>query len=149
MPAETRARPLAVDGDDLLALAAETTRAGGSVWVHVRGASMTPAIPRGSDVRIGPVPARPLRRGDVVLARDPRGRPLVHRVWLRIGDRLWLKGDARVTPDRAVASGEILGMVEAVRRDGRLEAIPPRPRVRPRELAQRWRAVVRDALRGG
>jgi hypothetical protein len=149
MERESRAgRAVSVGTDDFLSIVADAVLAGGSSWVRVRGASMLPSIPRGSDVRVDPLPARGVSRGDVVLARGASGRPIAHRVWAIVGDRIWLKGDFRVTPDSPIRRGDIIGLVSMVRCAGSETPLSKRASRAPREIARRWRAFARDVLRG-
>ena len=149
MVAETTAgRAISVETDDFLALVVDVIAAGGRAWVHVRGASMLPSIPRDSQVRVDPLPPGGIARGDVVLARGVTGRPVAHRVWAVLGDRVWLKGDFRVTPDLPIGRADIIGVVAAVSTGGSVTAISKRAARTPREIARRWRAFARDVLRG-
>jgi signal peptidase I len=141
-------RVLSVETDDFLALVIDALSAGGSTWVRVRGASMLPTIPRGSQVRVDPLPAGGVRRGDVVLARGATGRPIAHRVWAIVGDRIWLKGDFRVSPDSPIRRADVIGLVSLVSFAGTTAMISKRASRAPREIARRWRAFARDVLRG-
>ena len=141
-------RSVAVNRNEFMTLVRETVSAGGSAWIHVRGASMLPAIPRGSEIRVDPLPAGGARRGDVVLASAMNGSPVAHRVWAALGERVWLKGDFRVTPDSPIRRADIIGLVSMVSSDGAVVAIPRRASRAPRDVARRWRAFAKDVLRG-
>lgn len=141
-------RAIGVETDDFVALVIDVLSAGGSAWVHVRGASMLPSIPRGSQVRVDPLPADRIRRGHVVLARGATGRPVAHRVWATLGDRVWLKGDFRVTPDLPIRQSDIIGVVGAVRCGESIATVSRHAPRAPREIARRWRAFARDVLHG-
>lgn len=139
-------RALPVDGTELLSVAKAATDAGNGIWILVRGASMLPAIPRFALIHV--VRARPdeVRRGDIVLARSADGHPVVHRVWFSLGQRLWLKGDFRVTPDAPITRSAVVGVVEAVRYGNRLSPPPARVSLAPLDVARRWRAFARDLV---
>lgn len=83
-------------------------------WV-VRGGSMWPAIPDGSEVEVTPCAAGDLRVGEV--AAFCRGESLVvHRVIARAGGGLRFRGDSLRRDDGAVAAGDVLGRAKVLRR---------------------------------
>jgi hypothetical protein len=136
-------RALDVSSDELLALVSEVVDRDGTLWIRARGHSMEPAVPNGAMLRVGPPSGRPLRRGDVVLARLPTGVPAVHRVIDCGPHTVRLRGDAQFADDPPVAPSDVLAIVDLVAIDGR--AVPVSARPRPalwRRLAgagRRWR----------
>lgn len=142
-------RVMKVSGDELLSLVEGATRAGGGIWVRVHGGSMLPTIPRGSEVRVEPIPASGVRRGDTVLARDSSGKPLLHRV-VRIRDKkILLKGDFRIMADAPLPADAILGLATHLRRDGKVAALRRHTPRAPIDIFRRWRAYTKDLLRRG
>lgn len=142
-------RVIVVGGGELLSLGHAATSVGAEMWVRVRGSSMIPAIARGAEIRIGPLPDRGIRRGDVVLARGATGHPVVHRVSRIAGSLVWLKGDFRLTADAPIAVTEICGLVEAVKWQGEVRPIPPRPSRAVLDIVRRVRAALTDYIRNG
>jgi len=142
-------RVMTVSADELLSLAADVTRAGAGIWVRVRGGSMMPTIERGSDVLVEPVPSTGVRHGDIVLVRDSSGRPLLHRIVRVANNRVWLKGDFRVTIDAPVDADAIVGIATQLRRDGKVTALSRSMPNAPLDIFRRWRGYTKDLLRRG
>ncbi|MEZ4392508.1 MAG: S24/S26 family peptidase [Polyangiales bacterium] len=92
-------------------------------WV-VRGGSMWPAIPDGSEVEVTPCAASDLRVGEVA-AFCRGGALVVHRVIARSGDGLRFRGDSLRRDDGLVPPGEVLGRAKVLRR-ARLRWTRPR-----------------------
>lgn len=139
-------RVVVVGGTELLSLGQAAASAGAELWVRVRGSSMIPAIGRGAEIRVGPLPPRDLRTGDVVLARGASGNPVVHRISRIAGPLVWLKGDFRLTADAPIATSDILGLVDAVRVDGMVRPMSPRRSRALRDVVRRLRAAVKDYI---
>lgn len=90
-------------------------RAGQPVRWTVRGASMWPAIPDGSEVEVTPCGADALRPGD--LAAYARGDTVVvHRLVGLRGDALRFRGDSLGREDAPVPRGDVLGRAALTRR---------------------------------
>jgi hypothetical protein len=90
-------------------------RAGQPVRWTVRGASMWPAIPDGSEVEVVPCPAAALRPGDV--AAYARGDTVVvHRLVGRGDGALRFRGDSLAREDAPVPPGDVLGRASVLRR---------------------------------
>jgi hypothetical protein len=94
-----------------------------TTWIEATGPSMEPLIHPGDRLLVA-FGGRPERTGQVILCAvdgrfvahrlvahrvvtDPAGDPLV---------RLIAKGDAEALPDRAIAPGSVVGIVQAIRR---------------------------------
>ena len=87
---------------------------GTGVRMMARGSSMEPVLPGGSLVDLIPI-LRPPRCGEVVLARTPDGRLVLHRVLGREeGNRVRLKGDSSGGTER-VREEDIVGRAELPR----------------------------------
>jgi hypothetical protein len=134
-------RPLRVGRESLVTLAHDAREHGGVLWVRIHGTSMLPAIPRGSLVRLAPLPARPLRVGDVVLFHRALGAPRLHRI-VGVGDgALRTQGDNCYGADRPIPLDRVLMLADLVEIDGRTRPIAPAPRRVLRRLASRIRGL--------
>lgn len=134
-------RPISMNRPHFVELVREAANARAHVWVRVRGASMVPAIPAGSSVRLGPLPERSLRRGDVVLALTTSGQPVLHRIRSVDGDRVITKGDALPQPDSPLDLRAVIAMADIVRvRTGDDDARETERRI-PRRGALPWRRL--------
>lgn len=113
-----------IGNDELAGLAAEVLSRGGSFRFQATGTSMHPLIRSGDSVVICS-PAEPLLPGSVVLTRrQDSGIVMVHRL-IRCSDSLHGRGfvtmgDNSRTLDLPVGREEIIGVVSAVVRDGKV-----------------------------
>jgi len=142
---------LSVDEHDFATLLGDALGRGFAIWIRVRGESMRPAIPSMAAVRIVPLAGRLPRKGEVVLARLPTGRFVLHRV-VRLSDNsIQLKGDALARRDVNVASEAVLGLCDQVEIEGSICHVADRPRDALQLLAStlwsRTRAVVMPRAR--
>jgi SOS-response transcriptional repressor LexA len=141
-------RPIALD-EPLVDLVRDIVGRGAEMWLRVRGGSMHPAIPSGSLVRVRPLPARPLRRGDVVLADVGAGRCVLHRVVRVDGGVVRLHGDATLDPDPPVPSDAVLALADRAEANGRVLSLEPRAWESARRALRRVRrAGARGAVPG-
>lgn len=112
------------------ALAAETLRASGSIWLRVLGSSMLPSIWPGDIVKIEEVLIDEVVPGDIVLC-DRNDRFFVHRLLRRseFKDRIhWVtRGDSMAQNDPVFLEGQLLGRVSTILRGDR--AIIPKRRL--------------------
>lgn len=83
-----------------------------------RGASMRPFV-RDGDVLIVAPEAERAQVGDLVFI--PQGSFTIHRVIARIGERVWVKGDALPRADGVFLRSELLGLVVCQSRADRLQ----------------------------
>lgn len=89
------------------------------VRIRLQGDSMRPLIRRDRDtVTIRPV-HRPLRRGDIVLLADDRGRYVVHRVRKVTKAGVITQGDHCLRPDAPLEYSRVWGLVTRVDRGSR------------------------------
>ncbi len=128
----TAGRALELTASDLADVVREVTAAGGSLWFRATGHSMGRCIAHGTLVLVGPVVR--LERNDVVLARVPSGRLVLHRVVRRRNNEVILCGDRKAEPDPPVRLEDVLGIVEKVDQNGRLMSVSelPKPSLRTR-----------------
>ena len=88
-----------------------------AVRFRARGDSMHPTIRCGELLHVVPIDAADVARGDVVLARHPRGLT-AHRIVRVDGARIVTRGDNCSDDDPAFAAGDIFGRVELARTRG-------------------------------
>ena len=106
-------------------LVAEVTRVSGKIQLRVAGASMVPALWPGDQVTVRPIDLSELEPDSIIVFRQSQ-RLVVHRVMRRVGDCIVARGDARPGCDRPAQASEIVGRVEAIRRNGRPVRLQPR-----------------------
>ena len=91
-----------------------------TVPLAISGSSMTPFLAPGREmVFLSRLTAWP-KRGDVVLYRRDNGRYVLHRVLNVAGESYTMLGDAQTVPERGIRRDQILAVVTAVRRKGKL-----------------------------
>lgn len=148
LPPDGSVRVLPVDDDAWLEVVRAAVGGGGTIWVRARGSSMLPAVPAGAHVRLGPLPDRPLRPGEVVLADIRAGAPLLHRIVDAEGETYRLKGDARLVPDPLVTHDRLVALADSVRVGDRVRPMPGPPRPGMRRVLSRGLATLRSRARG-
>lgn len=95
-------------------------RQGKSVQFPPTGWSMYPLIVNGRDqVVVEPVDPARVRRGDVVLYRRPGSILVIHRVWKRTGEGLYMVGDNQSEVEGPLPPEVVCGVMTAVIRNGR------------------------------
>ena len=100
----------------LLALLEETE----TVPLVISGSSMTPFLVHGRDtVYLSKVTA-PLKRGDMILYRRDSGAYILHRIFQSEGDTYTLVGDAQTLLEPGIRADQVLAVVTAVCRKGKL-----------------------------
>ena len=108
-------------------LATEVLRSFGTLRFAATGWSMLPSVWPGETLVVERVTSDQIGIGDVVVV-GREGRLCAHRVVGTEGDpdnpRWITQGDALPTPDRPVASNELLGRVSYLIRAGKLIAVP-------------------------
>ena len=110
-----------VANEILLEEAAALMLEGREVTFTPLGNSMLPFIRGGKDaVRLRKNPTVAI--GDIILVRLP-GRYVLHRLIHMDGDRLTLMGDGNIAGTETCTTGDMLGTVTAILRDGK-EIIP-------------------------
>lgn len=102
--------------EQLLKLLDETP----AVPLVVSGSSMTPFLAPGRDAVYLSAVSEPLKCGDVVLYRRRNGRYILHRILRVNGDSYTMIGDAQHIAEPGIRRDQILAVVTAVRRKGKL-----------------------------
>ena len=100
----------------LLALLEETE----TVPLVISGSSMTPFLVHGRDTVYLSKTAAPLKRGDMILYRRDSGAYILHRIFRSEGDTYTLVGDAQTMLEPGIRTDQVLAVVTAVRRKGKL-----------------------------
>lgn len=86
----------------------------------VSGNSMSPFLVHGRDtVYLSKVTA-PLKKGDVIFYRRDNGAYILHRICRMEGESYCLVGDAQYLIERGIRRDQVLAIVTAVRRKGKL-----------------------------
>lgn len=116
MEHKTRVLPPEVLMEQLLAVMEEAQ----TVPLVISGNSMSPFLIHGRDtVYLSKITA-PLKRGDMILYRRDSGAYILHRICRTEGDTFCLVGDAQVQLEPGIRRDQVLAIVTAVRRKGRL-----------------------------
>ncbi len=91
---------------------------GESFELHVKGYSMLPMLGYGDDIIIvRRVDAEESIVGRIAMFRGMRGQIIVHRVLSVEKDRVVLRGDGNIIQTEECQRGEIIGVVDKVRRE--------------------------------
>ena len=92
---------------------------GESFELHVKGYSMLPMLGYGDDIIIvRRVDAEESIVGRIAMFRGMRGQIIVHRVLSVEKERVVLRGDGNIIQTEECQRGEIIGVVDKVRREG-------------------------------
>lgn len=102
--------------EPLLALMEET----GTVPLIISGYSMTPFLLHGRDTVYLSKVDRPLKKGDMILFRRDSGAYILHRILKEEKGTYTLVGDAQTWLEPGIRPDQVLALVTAVRRKGRL-----------------------------
>lgn len=112
----------AIANEVLLGEVCAMLESGKRVKLRAKGGSMSPAI-RGDEDTILLVPAKALRKGDVVLARTVDNRYVVHRIVHIDGEMITLAGDANLYGREYCKRADVAGIAEAVIRGRRVRSL--------------------------
>ena len=102
--------------DQLLGLLEDTE----SVPLVISGSSMTPFLVHGRDTVYLSKVAHPLKKGDMILYRRDNGAYILHRIYRVDGETYTLIGDAQTQLEPGVRQDQVLAVVNAVCRKGRI-----------------------------
>ena len=91
-----------------------------AVPLVITGSSMTPFLAHQRDIVYLSKPVRPLRRGDMIFYRRDNGQYVLHRIWKVMDGRYWLIGDAQCAIEPGIRADQVIAVVNAVRRKGKL-----------------------------
>ncbi len=86
----------------------------------ISGGSMTPFLVHGRDTVYLSKVKKPLQRGDMVLYRRDSGSYILHRVYRVEENTCTMVGDAQTWLEQGIRPDQILAVVTAVRRKGKL-----------------------------
>lgn len=91
-----------------------------SVPLVISGNSMSPFLVHGRDTVFLSRVSAPLKRGDMILYRRDSGAYVLHRICSVEQDRYALVGDAQTLIEHGIRNDQVLAIVTAVRRKGKL-----------------------------
>lgn len=86
----------------------------------ISGSSMAPFLVHHRDTVYLSKVRRPLRRGDMILYRRDNGYCILHRIYQAEAETYTLVGDAQTALERGIRPDQVLAVVIAVRRKGKL-----------------------------
>ncbi|MGV8042265.1 MAG: S26 family signal peptidase [Thermoanaerobaculaceae bacterium] len=128
------------DSRVLAELCQDLLKSGIPVRFCAPGRSMGPTIRDGDEIEVAPLGGRRIGRGTVVLYRG-WGGVIAHRV-LAVREALSVRGDASFGSGESVSRSEVLGVVVAVRRNGRWRRLDGVAGRRRHAYALAWRLAV-------
>jgi hypothetical protein len=98
-------------------------------------------------VRLRPLPARTLRRGEIVLADVGGGRCVLHRIVAVSRDGVRLHGDSTLEPDAPLPLSAVLALADRIEAEGRVLPLEPRVLEGARQAIRRVRRAASRARR--
>lgn len=109
-----------LSAETLMAALPELLEAAETVPLLISGDSMAPFLRHGRDTVYLSKPRRPLKRGDMILYRRSGGAYVLHRI-CRVSDGVYtLIGDNQWDTEPGIRPDQVLALVTAVRRKGKL-----------------------------
>ena len=90
------------------------------VPLNISGSSMTPFLVHSRDTVYLSKVTRPLKKGDMILYRRDNGAYILHRICRVEPESYRLVGDAQIMIEKDVRPDQVLALVTAVRRKGKL-----------------------------
>ena len=91
-----------------------------TVPLVISGSSMTPFLVHGRDTVYLSKAEHPLKRGDMILYRRACGAYVLHRIYAEKDGSYTLVGDAQTLLETGIQPEQVLAVVSAVRRKGKL-----------------------------
>jgi hypothetical protein len=97
---------------------------GKTVSITAQGYSMNPFIMHLRDqITLGPWKDEQITKGAVVLAKDIKGRFIVHRIIRRDGDTIILMGDGNIGITETAMAQDVIGLMYSVTKKGRTYSV--------------------------
>ena len=97
---------------------------GKTVSITAKGYSMNPFIMHLRDqITLGPWKDEQITKGAVVLAKDIKGRFIVHRIIRRDGDTIILMGDGNIGLTETAMAQDVIGLMYSVTKKGRTYSV--------------------------
>lgn len=93
---------------------------GAAAPLVISGSSMSPFLVHGRDTVYLSLPPAALKKGDMILYRRQSGAYVLHRIRAVEGETFTLIGDGQTEPEPGIRRDQVLAVVTAVRRKGRL-----------------------------
>lgn len=106
--------------ENLMELLSGVLDDGASVPLVVSGSSMVPFLVHGRDTVYLTKITKPIKRGDILLYRRNSGKLVLHRVCRLTADGFTMAGDAQQETEPGIKPEQLLAVVTAVRRKGKL-----------------------------
>ena len=91
-----------------------------AVPLVISGGSMSPSLVHHRDTVYLSKPNRPLKRGDMIFYRRDNGQYILHRIYRVKDGRYCLVGDAQTGLEPDIRPDQVIAVVNAVRRKGKL-----------------------------
>ncbi len=91
-----------------------------NVPLVISGSSMTPFLVHHRDTVYLSKIQRSLKRGDMILYRRTNGKYILHRIYRTEPNSFTLVGDAQTALERGISPDQVLAVVNAVHRKGKL-----------------------------
>lgn len=91
-----------------------------TVPLVISGSSMTPFLVHGRDTVYLSKVTQPLKRGDMILYQRRSGGYILHRIFRVDAESYTLVGDAQTLLEPGICPDQVLAIVTAVRRKGKL-----------------------------
>lgn len=121
--------------DRFVGIASDILDRGGFLEIAITGRSMLPFLRPGSD-EVSVERRNSYRSGDIVLARTPDRTVLLHRVISTTSEGAILMGDGNCSRREFCRWADILGVVVALRRNGKRIPLPDFSRIMPKLWAR-------------
>lgn len=106
--------------EDAMARLLAVMETGSAAPLVISGNSMSPFLIHGRDTVYLSKICRPLKKGDMILYRRDTGAYVLHRICDVTGETYTLVGDAQQKKEPGIRQDQILALVTAVQRKGKL-----------------------------
>jgi len=114
-------KSLSLSLKDLYPLIRQTLENGQEVYITIRGNSMSPFLFDGRDQAVfAPLPARAIRKGDIIFYQRKNGQFVMHRVYkVEKNGQMTLLGDAQWTLEKGIEPHQLRAFVPRAIRKGK------------------------------